>query len=100
MLNTDAHNPQVKNKMTKEQFLRNNAGINNGKDLPKELLESLYTRIVTNEIKMTTQGSIFTAAERKGWCRKQGGRVKTWKKRYMVLKDNCLYYFKKETVRK
>ena len=24
MLNTDAHNPNVKNKMTKDQFLRNN----------------------------------------------------------------------------
>ena len=27
--------------------------------------------------------------------KKIGGRIKTWKKRYMVLKDNCLYYFKR-----
>jgi len=26
MLNTDAHNPQIKNKMTKEQFIKNNTG--------------------------------------------------------------------------
>lgn len=26
MLNTDLHNPNIKNKMTKEQFLRNNRG--------------------------------------------------------------------------
>ena len=30
----------------------------------------------------------------------KGGRIKTWKKRYMVLKDNCLYYFKKPDVKK
>ena len=35
MLNTDAHNPQVKNKMTKEGFLRNNRGIDDGQDLPR-----------------------------------------------------------------
>ena len=52
MLNTDAHNPQVKNKMTKEGFIRNNRGIDDGQDLPKEILEDLYDRIVNNEIKM------------------------------------------------
>ncbi len=26
----------------------------------------------------------------------QGGRVKSWKKRWFVLNDNCLYYFKQE----
>lgn len=52
MLNTDAHNPQVKNKMTKEGFLRNNRGIDDGADLPKEHLENLYDRIVNNEIRM------------------------------------------------
>eukprot|EP00889_Picochlorum_renovo_P003418 jgi/Picre1/30448/NNA_005812.t1 len=30
MLNTDAHNPMVKKKMSKEDFLRNNRGINDG----------------------------------------------------------------------
>ena len=32
MLNTDQHNPQVKRKMTLEQFVRNNRGTNGGKD--------------------------------------------------------------------
>ena len=52
MLNTDAHNPMVKSKMSKADFLRNNRGINDGGDLPAEFMEALYDRIITNEIKM------------------------------------------------
>jgi brefeldin A-resistance guanine nucleotide exchange factor 1 len=36
MLNTDIHSPNVKNKMTKEQFIRNNKGMNAGEDFPRE----------------------------------------------------------------
>lgn len=52
MLNTDAHNPMVKNKMSKADFLRNNRGINDGGDLDQAFMESLYDRIIENEIKM------------------------------------------------
>ncbi|XP_011625421.1 brefeldin A-inhibited guanine nucleotide-exchange protein 1 [Amborella trichopoda] len=52
MLNTDAHNNMVKNKMSKADFIRNNRGIDDGKDLPEEYLGSLYDNIVKNEIKM------------------------------------------------
>ncbi|CAN1332482.1 Brefeldin A-inhibited guanine nucleotide-exchange protein 2 [Linum perenne] len=52
LLNTDAHNPMVKNKMSPDDFIRNNRGIDDGKDLPEEYLRSLYERISTNEIKM------------------------------------------------
>lgn len=52
LLNTDAHNPQVKNKMSKAEFLRNNRGINDGKDIPEEFMSALYDRIVKNEIKL------------------------------------------------
>ncbi|KAG6572886.1 Brefeldin A-inhibited guanine nucleotide-exchange protein [Phytophthora cinnamomi] len=49
MLNTDLHNPQVKkNKMSKEQFVKNNRGIDNGKDLPKRFLEEIYDDIAHN----------------------------------------------------
>ena len=37
MLNTDAHNPQVKNKMTKEGFLRNNAASTTGRTFPPSI---------------------------------------------------------------
>ncbi|CAM8987344.1 unnamed protein product [Rhodiola kirilowii] len=52
LLNTDAHNPMVKTKMSPEDFIRNNRGIDDGKDLPEEYLRSLYERISKNEIKM------------------------------------------------
>jgi hypothetical protein len=55
MLNTDAHNPNIKKekKMTRKQFVNNNRGIDKGgADLPKAFLEFLYDAIVTNEIKM------------------------------------------------
>ncbi|WJX87162.1 Brefeldin A-inhibited guanine nucleotide-exchange protein 2 [Trifolium repens] len=52
MLNTDAHNPMVKDKMSADDFIRNNRGIDDGKDLPEEYLKSLFDRISRNEIKM------------------------------------------------
>lgn len=52
MLNTDLHNPQVKKRMKKEEFLRNNRGIDEGKDIDAALLESIYDEIQSNEIKM------------------------------------------------
>ncbi|KAG2765190.1 hypothetical protein PC112_g25652, partial [Phytophthora cactorum] len=45
----DLHNPQVKkNKMSKEQFVKNNRGIDNGNDLPKRFLEEIYDDIAHN----------------------------------------------------
>lgn len=57
MLNTDAHNNMVKDKMTKADFIRNNRGIDDGKDLPEEYLGVLYEKIVRNEIKMNADSS-------------------------------------------
>nr|KYP37697.1 Brefeldin A-inhibited guanine nucleotide-exchange protein 2 [Cajanus cajan] len=57
MLNTDAHNNMVKDKMTKADFVRNNRGIDDGKDLPEEYLGALYDQIVKNEIKMNADSS-------------------------------------------
>ena len=52
MLNTDQHNAQVKNKMTLEQFIRNNRGTNGGQDWPAEVLVGIFDSIVTDEIKL------------------------------------------------
>ncbi|KAG6854759.1 hypothetical protein C0991_001186 [Blastosporella zonata] len=52
MLNTDAHSPQIKNRMTKADFTKNNRGINDNNDLPEEFLSEVYDEIVSNEIRM------------------------------------------------
>ncbi|KAI0248451.1 hypothetical protein BJV78DRAFT_1235950 [Lactifluus subvellereus] len=52
MLNTDAHNPQVKHRMTKADFIKNNRGINDDADLPEEFLSNIFDDIVNNEIRM------------------------------------------------
>ncbi|KAJ3265244.1 guanine nucleotide exchange protein for ADP-robosylation factor [Chytriomyces hyalinus] len=52
MLNTDQHNNQVKKKMAKHEFLRNNRGIDEGKDIPAVILEAIFDEIQTNEIVM------------------------------------------------
>ncbi|KAI9031139.1 hypothetical protein DFJ74DRAFT_654753 [Hyaloraphidium curvatum] len=52
MLNTDLHNPQIKKHMTKQEFIRNNRGIDEGKDLDQDFLETIYDEIASNEIRM------------------------------------------------
>ena len=54
MLNTDLHNPNMDDtkRMTLEQFIRNNRGINDSEDLPTQFLEELYYDIKNNEIQM------------------------------------------------
>ncbi|KAJ3431105.1 cytohesin-4 [Anaeramoeba flamelloides] len=99
MLNTDAHNDGVKNKMSKTQFFANCRGIDDGNDIPQEFLGNIYDRIVNNEIKLKNSGGqeetiTFINPEKKGWLTKQGGRIKTWKTRWFLLSYNCLYYFK------
>ncbi|XP_050545726.1 brefeldin A-inhibited guanine nucleotide-exchange protein 2 isoform X2 [Daktulosphaira vitifoliae] len=54
MLTTDLHSPQVKTKMTKEQYIKMNRGscISDNKDLPEEYLSKIYDDIAGHEIKM------------------------------------------------
>ncbi|XP_060692337.1 brefeldin A-inhibited guanine nucleotide-exchange protein 2-like [Hemiscyllium ocellatum] len=52
MLTTDLHSPQVKNKMTKEQYIKMNRGIHDNKDLPEEYLSSIYDEIAGKKIAM------------------------------------------------
>ncbi|BGP16437.1 hypothetical protein JCM10213_004007 [Rhodosporidiobolus nylandii] len=52
LLNTDAHNPQVKKPMSKAEFIKNNRGIDDGKDLGEDFLNAIYDEINANEIRM------------------------------------------------
>lgn len=55
MLNTDQHSRQVKTRMTVENFIMNNSGIDEGKDVPREILESIFAEIQNNEIKLHSE---------------------------------------------
>ncbi|TPX47651.1 hypothetical protein SeMB42_g02638 [Synchytrium endobioticum] len=65
MLNTDQHNLQVKRRMTKAEFVKNNRGIDEGKDLPLEFLELVFDEIASNEIVMKDEQP-DKAAEKSG----------------------------------
>nr|XP_020635120.1 brefeldin A-inhibited guanine nucleotide-exchange protein 2 [Pogona vitticeps] len=66
MLTTDLHSPQVKNKMTKEQYIKMNRGINDSKDLPEEYLSAIYDEIEGKKIAMKdTKGYAITTKSTK-----------------------------------
>jgi hypothetical protein len=45
------------------------------------------------DIKVPAQ-SILPNADKHGYLTKQGGSIKTWKRRYFILKDKTIYYYK------
>jgi brefeldin A-inhibited guanine nucleotide-exchange protein len=55
MLNTDQHSSKVRRRMTKEDFIKNNRGINDNQDLPDEYLGSIFDEIASNEIVLDTE---------------------------------------------
>eukprot|EP00656_Telonema_subtile_P057197 TRINITY_DN9356_c0_g1_i3.p1 TRINITY_DN9356_c0_g1~~TRINITY_DN9356_c0_g1_i3.p1 ORF type:complete len:1408 (+),score=491.60 TRINITY_DN9356_c0_g1_i3:81-4304(+) len=52
MLNTDLHHPEVKERMTEQQFKNNLRGVNDGGDLDPELLVGIYVSIRDDEIRL------------------------------------------------
>ncbi|XP_054898605.1 cytohesin-1b isoform X2 [Poeciliopsis prolifica] len=102
MLNTSLHNPNVRDKPSVQRFTAMNRGINDGGDLPEDLLRNLYDSIKNEPFKIPEDDGndlthTFFNPDREGWLLKLGGRVKTWKRRWFILTDNCLYYFEYTT---
>ena len=54
MLNTDLHNPNMEDekRMTVEDFVRNNRGIDGGDDLDRDFLVGLYHDIKGEEVRV------------------------------------------------
>ena len=79
MLNTTLHNPNVKKKISMDQFVSQNRGINSGKDLPRDILELIYKNIKEEPFKIPDESYddlmyTFFSPEWEGWLLKQGGR--------------------------
>lgn len=55
LLNTDLHSPQIKVRMSVEDFIKNNRGINDNADLPEEMLVEIYDTIRGEEIKLQSE---------------------------------------------
>jgi brefeldin A-inhibited guanine nucleotide-exchange protein len=56
MLNVDQHSKKMKGaRMTPEDFIKNNRGINDGADLPEDYLRAIYDEISHNEIVLNTE---------------------------------------------
>ncbi|KAL5455163.1 hypothetical protein PMIN06_004590 [Paraphaeosphaeria minitans] len=56
MLNVDQHSKKMKGpRMTPEDFIKNNRGINDGSDLPEDYLRNIYEEIAHKEIVLETE---------------------------------------------
>uniref|UniRef100_A0A8C9FVX5 SEC7 domain-containing protein n=1 Tax=Pavo cristatus TaxID=9049 RepID=A0A8C9FVX5_PAVCR len=101
MLNTSLHNPNVKDKPTAERFIAMNRGINDGGDLPEELLRNLYESIKNEPFKIPEDDGndlthTFFNPDREGWLLKlgecwqpDGCSLTTWTPRGILPRGCC-----------
>ncbi|KAI1340380.1 guanine nucleotide exchange factor for ADP ribosylation factor [Xylariaceae sp. FL0016] len=62
LLNTDLHSSKIAKRMSKEDFIKNNRGINDNADLPPEYLNAIYDEIAGNEIVLKSERDAAAAA--------------------------------------
>ncbi|KAI1759799.1 Sec7-domain-containing protein [Hypoxylon sp. FL1150] len=62
LLNTDLHSSKIARRMSKEDFIKNNRGINDNADLPDEYLIGIYDEIAGNEIVLKSERDAAAAA--------------------------------------
>lgn len=109
MLNTDLHNPGIKQerKMTVEEFIKNNRGINDGDDLPEDYLTELYEQIKDKEIQVRAELGEFLASHshedfRQNWdgLIQKAGEVETAFFLHLLKKQGNLRYVLVSTTEK
>eukprot|EP00744_Colponema_vietnamica_P018251 GILI01025750.1.p1 GENE.GILI01025750.1~~GILI01025750.1.p1 ORF type:complete len:398 (+),score=87.51 GILI01025750.1:134-1327(+) len=102
MLNTDLHNPAVKNKMTKESFISLNRSNSHVPPASEQILSELYDRITREEIQLSPEDTFhgevatFIAPDMRGWLLKASHStlsLTSYKRRWFTLTGKCLYYF-------
>jgi len=101
MLNTDLHNPSQKNKMSKEDFVSRTRSAASDENLTAEYLETIYDRILHNEIQMNADAgsagvdvssvALYSKPRKQGYLTKKGHGALSRKKTYwVVLKAGAL----------
>jgi Sec7-like guanine-nucleotide exchange factor len=88
--------------MTEKQFIDNILYTTGGEDLPPEFLADLYFRVCVDEIKFTREEVRFPNAIKNGWLSLKTKNLVmsgfSWKKRWVILSDNCLIILTKPNV--
>ena len=92
--------------MTKEEFIKNNRGINDSEDLPHEYLSTLYDQIASSEIKIKATSAtvaktlVTTDAKmrQKNWDQESANITKTVKNlthflELVLKKSNLIFRF-------
>jgi cytohesin len=102
MLNTSLHNTSVKEKITLEKFLQMHKDIEGCEDISEDLLLNLYENIRNEPFKSPDEdgnelGQAFYNPDRAGYLEKLNSGYRSWKRRWFVLNEMCLYYFESET---
>ncbi len=62
LLNTDLHSSKIAKRMSKQDFIKNNRGINDNADLPDDYLLGIYDDIAGNEIVLKSEREAAAAA--------------------------------------
>jgi len=98
MLNTSLHNPSVAKPPTIAEFVNMNRGQNGKADFAQDLLEGIYISIKTDEFKIPEDEKgaayVFVNPDKKGYLVKEGGNCKSLMRRWVVIHNGVLYYFK------
>ena len=62
------------------------------------MLEGIYKSIKSEEFKIPEDekgaGYVFVNPDKKGFLVKEGGKHKSWMRRWVVIQNGVLYYFK------
>ncbi|KAL7672315.1 hypothetical protein ACOME3_007204 [Neoechinorhynchus agilis] len=74
MLTTDLHSPQVKKKISKEQYIAMNRSINESQHMSEEFLSKIYDEIAAEEIKLPFD-SVGRSGTRKGHTDEKSRKV-------------------------
>ncbi|KAH0792706.1 Sec7 domain containing protein [Histomonas meleagridis] len=98
MLNSDLHNPNVKNRMSVTAFINNLKGALPPDSISEETLQSIYNDIKSCPFAFTNKSKEIMAYSCPRLVENLKKKTDQWKsvwtEHYFVLANSCIYYFK------